>query len=220
MPQFIKMGLGGTGYLGSKELHLRKARMNAKRRKIEIGYPITTPFATVEDVRHYLSGDKIVCLLCGQSYRRIGTHLLSIHQVTPDQYREMYNIPWTYGLLCADSEKLYSDSAKKSGLGQNVDLQEISSLRKSAPVRMCPFKKEIARENVSKVPKRLRVFDAGVTKRGTSEFHERMKNRPQVAASIERLKTYWKGKKQDPEHIKKRISKMLTTKAALKLGKT
>lgn len=193
---------------------MNKAKQAAKRRRIENGYPVTTPFATVEDVRNYLAGDKVICLLCGKSYRRIGTHLQSIHQVTPDQYREQYKIPWTYGLLCSDSEKKYSDSAKKTGLGQNIDLKELQPQRLAAPVRLCPFKKEIGRQNISHVPKRPRIYDATVTKKGTIEFHERMKNRPQVAMATEMLRNWWKGKKQSPEHIRKRITQMLITKGA------
>jgi predicted transcriptional regulator len=234
MPKFIKMGLGGTGYLGKKELHRRKTRLMAKRRKVADGYPIQIPFATIKDVRNYLSGDKIICLLCGQSYRRIGTHLISLHQMTPDEYREKYKIPYGYGLICTDSKILYSDNAKMNHLHEKPDSSFREERRKEAMahVRKCPFKKEIAVDNISKAPKgvgyprrplilnpatgKMETFtrnrERTAVKKGTPEFHDRMKARPQVKASIERLENYWTGKTQSQEHVQKRIEKMVTTK--------
>jgi hypothetical protein len=51
------------------------------------------------------------------------------------------------------------------------------------------------------------------TKKGTPEFHEIMKNRPQVEKTKEILRTYWKGKEQSPSHVYKRIKATTETKA-------
>lgn len=67
------------------------------RRIVLIGYPINKPFESAEEVREYLSEDKIVCLLCGREYHHLAVHLRT-HDMTPDQYREKYHIPWTYAL--------------------------------------------------------------------------------------------------------------------------
>jgi hypothetical protein len=108
MPAFIKMGLGGTGFLGqpTKDLVARKKR--AQNRIVLPGYPVTRPFGSIEDVKEYLSGDRIICLLCGKSYRALGCHLPKIHDIDADKYREMYGIPWTYGLACSETRETLS----------------------------------------------------------------------------------------------------------------
>jgi hypothetical protein len=113
MPQFIKMGLGGTGFMGRPTKHLRAAQKRAANRKVLEGYPITRPFESINEVREYLSGDKIICLLCGKPYRTLNSHLSRIHGVTHDEYRDRYNIPWTYGLVCGDFSETLSGVARR-----------------------------------------------------------------------------------------------------------
>ena len=56
---FIKMGLGGTGYQGKPGSHMRAAQKRAAARKVLPGFPIDRPFESINEVREYLSGDKI-----------------------------------------------------------------------------------------------------------------------------------------------------------------
>lgn len=102
------MGLGGTGNLGCKAKTRRaQARFRERRRVLE-GFPVLTPFKTLEDVREYLSGDLVVCLICGKSYKDVGKHI-RIHGVKPDEYRARYGIPWTYGLCSKTTSAAYSE---------------------------------------------------------------------------------------------------------------
>lgn len=227
MPMFVKMGLGGTGYLGHKESDLRSKRKRAARRSIKQGFPIIEKFTSIEDVREYLSGDRVICLLCGKTYKDVGKHL-RVHDISPDQYREMYNIPWTYPLCCHETSEAFSEAVRKRiEDGKMEHLFEVDTLRmkkmREAQKREEFFKSEIAQQNMDCSPRRplletedgtLETFterrERLTTKRGSDEFIQKMKDRPQCKR--EDFFLWWKGKKQSSEHVRKRISATMATK--------
>lgn len=75
--------------------HLRK---NKNAAPVMRGYPKTDFFTTVEEVRAYLDGDKVTCLICGKEYVTLGAHIMSAHEITSDDYRGRFGIPYKYGL--------------------------------------------------------------------------------------------------------------------------
>lgn len=93
------------GKVSGRIKHLKRA---IARRKVYPGYPVLPRKFTGAEVRDYLGGQKIVCLLCGHSFRRIGaSHLPMIHGVTEDDYREMYGLPYRVGLASASCRDAY-----------------------------------------------------------------------------------------------------------------
>jgi|GEM_PF-2038176 len=62
------------------------------------GYPKTKSFATIDEIKAYLDGDKVTCLLCGREYVSLGNHIRFKHEMTIDDYRESFGIPYGYGL--------------------------------------------------------------------------------------------------------------------------
>lgn len=82
--------------------HAATTQKAPPRRKAEISidpiYPCERPFETTQEVKEYLSGDTIVCLLCGKRYKMLCKHLIYMHNIDVNTYREKYAIPWTYGL--------------------------------------------------------------------------------------------------------------------------
>ena len=66
------------------------------------------PFQTMAEVREYVSGDRIQCLVCGKYYRRLQYLHLSAHDMTADDYRERFGIPWSMSLTSAPSRKATS----------------------------------------------------------------------------------------------------------------
>jgi hypothetical protein len=66
------------------------------------------PFETLEEVRAYLSGNKIQCLVCGRHYRRLQYLHLAMHGMTADDYREAFGIPWKTSLTSAPSREASS----------------------------------------------------------------------------------------------------------------
>jgi ROS/MUCR transcriptional regulator protein len=56
------------------------------------------PFATREEIEHYLGGDTIECLLCGRQFQSLGKHLRVQHNKTVSDYRIQFGLPWATGL--------------------------------------------------------------------------------------------------------------------------
>lgn len=61
--------------------------------------------------------DLLVCLECGVSMKMLKRHLITVHGLTPDQYRAKWNLPSDDPMVAANYAKLRSSLAKESGLG-------------------------------------------------------------------------------------------------------
>ncbi len=79
----------------SKKISAERKR---KARKVMPGYPRKGKFQSKEEVDAFFSGDNIQCLLCGKWFLQLHIHLNRTHDVTSDEYREMYGLPWSRGL--------------------------------------------------------------------------------------------------------------------------
>ena len=60
-------------------------------------------FRTRLAVERYFSGRTIKCLICGRRFRRLSFHLAAKHDVTTDDYKSRFGLPWTRGLTSAPS---------------------------------------------------------------------------------------------------------------------
>jgi DNA-directed RNA polymerase subunit RPC12/RpoP len=63
------------------------------------------PFQTLEQVREYVSGDTIECLVCGREFRRLHAKHLEMHSMTADDYRLQFGIPWNQSLTSQPSRQ-------------------------------------------------------------------------------------------------------------------
>jgi predicted transcriptional regulator len=63
--------------------------------------------------------DKIFCLICGQPQKLLKRHLATRHDLTPEDYRTMFDLKSSYPMVAADYAARRSDMAKKIGLGRN-----------------------------------------------------------------------------------------------------
>lgn len=106
-------------------------RFIARRRK-KPGYPWDGKFTTNEELEAYFSGDRIICLQCGRYFRKIGgAHLERLHNMTPDDYRAKYSIPWRKGLVSDESAGAYS-AAVKTRLQDEEKLQRLREIASAA----------------------------------------------------------------------------------------
>ena len=62
------------------------------------GFPWNAKFEDKKEIDNYIAGDKIQCLLCGKWFQSLPTHLIRVHEISPDQYKEKYGLPWRRGL--------------------------------------------------------------------------------------------------------------------------
>ena len=128
----------------------------------------------------------------------------------------MYGIPWTHSLAGNKTKENYGTPVKKrfakgemSWLGPTDTSRLHTTKRRKSP----PIRSEISKDNFkdyipTRTPESI-AKEAAVAKKGTPEFHEKMRNRPQVKAFKPDNR---KGTKQSEEHIKKRINAGLISK--------
>jgi predicted transcriptional regulator len=69
-------------------------------------------------VKRSVFPDHIVCLECGQKLTMLKRHLRGDHGMTPEQYRNKWNLPPRYPMVAADYAARRSEMAKRVGLGQ------------------------------------------------------------------------------------------------------
>ena len=71
------------------------------------------PFKTKAELAEYFGEELLTCLLCGKKRRALGTHLRRVHEKTVDEYKELFGIPWSYGLVCRATAESHSRALKK-----------------------------------------------------------------------------------------------------------
>jgi predicted transcriptional regulator len=62
-------------------------------------------------------GDHLICMEDGLSMKMLKRHLLTVHGMTPDEYRAKWGLPENYPMVAAEYAKLRSSLALQSGLG-------------------------------------------------------------------------------------------------------
>jgi predicted transcriptional regulator len=73
------------------------------------------------EVRRSVLADHIVCLDCGKHFSMLRRHLMTDHKITPEQYRQRWELPRSYPLVAPNYAKTRSALAKKIGLGRKSD---------------------------------------------------------------------------------------------------
>ncbi|AJY48348.1 MucR family transcriptional regulator [Martelella endophytica] len=69
-------------------------------------------------VRKSISGDHLVCLECGGTFKSLKRHLMTHHDLSPDSYREKWDLPADYPMVAPSYAEARSRLAKEMGLGQ------------------------------------------------------------------------------------------------------
>ena len=69
-------------------------------------------------VKQSVRQDRIICLEDGKSFSMLKRHLMTDHKLTPQQYREKWDLPRDYPMVAPNYAQTRSALAKKIGLGQ------------------------------------------------------------------------------------------------------
>lgn len=69
-------------------------------------------------VRKSIQADYLICLEDGKKFKTLKRHLMSHYQLTPEQYREKWNLPDDYPMVAPAYAVKRSELAKNIGLGQ------------------------------------------------------------------------------------------------------
>ncbi len=80
--------------------------------------PPLEPSKPAVPVKRSVTPDYIVCLEDGLKFKSLKRHLRTRYKMTPDQYREKWNLPPDYPMVAANYAAARSQLAKQMGLGQ------------------------------------------------------------------------------------------------------
>ncbi len=69
-------------------------------------------------VRASVKKDHIICLDCGKKMKMLKRHLSTEHGMTPDEYRQRWELPSDYPMVAPEYAETRRDLAKKIGLGR------------------------------------------------------------------------------------------------------
>jgi predicted transcriptional regulator len=82
-------------------------------------------------VRQSVTAGHIVCLDCGKHFSMLKRHLMTDHKLTPEQYRQRWELPRSYPLVAPNYAKTRSALAKKIGLGRKGPAAPMNAGRKA-----------------------------------------------------------------------------------------
>jgi predicted transcriptional regulator len=82
-------------------------------------------------VRRSITPDHLVCLEDGKKFKSLKRHLMTHHNLTPQQYREKWALPLDYPMVAPNYSETRSALAKTSGLGRKAEVPT-KRTRKSA----------------------------------------------------------------------------------------
>ena len=79
--------------------------------------PVEKPKPAVS-VRKSVQDDQITCLECGGTFKSLKRHLMTHHNLSPEEYREKWDLPADYPMVAPAYAEARSRLAKEMGLGQ------------------------------------------------------------------------------------------------------
>ena len=68
-------------------------------------------------IHHSVTDKYLICLEDGQKLSCLKRHLKAFHHMTPDEYREKWNLSEDYPMTCKSYSETRSKMAKEAGLG-------------------------------------------------------------------------------------------------------
>lgn len=83
--------------------------------------PLEAPKEKLEPavtIRKSVTPDAIICLEDGKAFKSLKRHLQTHHDMTPQEYRERWNLSPDYPMVAPNYAAARSEMAKKIGLGQ------------------------------------------------------------------------------------------------------
>ena len=80
--------------------------------------PASEPLKPAVNPKKSVFPDYIVCLEDGKKFKSLKRHLRAQYNMTPEQYREKWNLPPDYPMVAPNYAAARSALAKKMGLGQ------------------------------------------------------------------------------------------------------
>jgi predicted transcriptional regulator len=80
--------------------------------------PLTEELNPAVPVKKSVMPDFIICLEDGKKFKSLKRHLRTHYDLTPEEYRDKWNLPHDYPMVAPNYAAARSALAKKMGLGQ------------------------------------------------------------------------------------------------------
>ena len=93
---------GGSGKAFSRRPPMPRSECNFKGKKI----------TSEAELDRYLSGSAIQCLICGDYFASVSSHVLHKHGITAEDYKHEFGIPKKVGVVIKSLSKVFSDNIK------------------------------------------------------------------------------------------------------------
>src|SRR5215469_9246754 len=72
------------------------------------------------DPRRAITDAGVICLVCGRSFRHLTNTHLRCHNLTSDEYKELFGYNSRRALMVASLRNAHSHNAKKDGLARRI----------------------------------------------------------------------------------------------------
>ena len=92
-------------------------------------------------IKRSVREDGIVCLLCGKTQKTLKRHLTTRHELTPEDYRSMFELKDDYPLVAPAYAAIRSALAKKIGLGRKPEPAKLIKGPRKKTARKSALKK-------------------------------------------------------------------------------
>jgi predicted transcriptional regulator len=79
--------------------------------------PAEQPLAPAVPIKKSVTRDYIICLEDGKRFKSLKRHLRSSFNLSPEEYRKKWNLPYDYPMVAPNYAQTRSDLAKSMGLG-------------------------------------------------------------------------------------------------------
>lgn len=80
-------------------------------------------------VRRSVQDNQITCLECGGSFKSLKRHLMTNHDLTPDQYRTKWELAVDYPMVAPSYAEARSRLAREMGLGKSAGRRKKAATR-------------------------------------------------------------------------------------------
>ena len=84
------------------------------------GNKTLAPLTPVVPIRKSVTPEFLVCLEDGKKLKMLKRHLKTSYNMTPEEYRQKWNLPRDYPMVAPNYAKQRSDLAKEIGLGKKT----------------------------------------------------------------------------------------------------
>lgn len=94
------------------------SQIHAALRRADGVEPAAEPLKPAVSVKRSVTPEYLVCLEDGKKFKSLKRHLRTQYNMTPEQYREKWDLPPDYPMVAPNYAAARSELAKQMGLGQ------------------------------------------------------------------------------------------------------